>query len=70
MNYHIQVFNVREKGIKYSKSLLFADDLKIYINAVVNWCEFNKLQLNIKKFLAFHSSEHPLLSFSTTSSNL
>ena len=46
------------KVLKYSKSFLFADDLKIYrsisnlidcfllqldINAVVNWCELNNL---------------------------
>ena len=46
------------KVIKYSKSLLFADDLKIYrsisnlndcfllqldINAIIDWCELNNL---------------------------
>ena len=58
--------------IKYSKSLLFAYDLKMYsfnlndcflfqldINAVVNWWNFNNLQLNKKKleFLKRNLSE-------------
>ena len=60
--------NDLSKVIKYSKTLLFADDLKIYssisnlndcfllqldINAIVNWCELNNLQLNIKKCQSF-----------------
>ena len=54
--------------IKNSKSLLFADDLKIFrsvsniydcqllqtdINSVVDWCKDNNLDLNIKKCLVF-----------------
>ena len=69
------------KVIKYSKFLLFADNLKIYwsisnlnnyfllqldINAVVNWCELNKLQLNIKKNVNFLRSTEHLLVFCLT----
>ena len=58
-----RAFYCREDSTLNDYLLLQSD-----INAVVNWCELNNLQLNIKNFKLLHSSEHPLLFFSTTRS--